>query len=92
MMSTCHPMQDMPDETKTVVVYTNGKVTISSLQGSQEHSFIIEGILNPVGILDQNKWQSLCIAMKTHVRDAGNDFTESVYVKNPKSNIKAVLN
>ena len=98
-------IQHLKEEEKTVLVYTDSRITLQSLQNQKRHTHQIDQIRNKILDMEQHEWKIDFSWIKAHVGQRGNELAdrlakeasrskniEECYNRVPKSTISRGLN
>jgi ribonuclease HI len=77
-------IQHLKEEEKTVLVYTDSRITLQSLQNYKRHTHLIDQIRNKVPDMEQHEWKVDFSWMKAHVWQRGKEL-EDCLVKEASS-------
>jgi ribonuclease HI len=57
---------------RTVIIYTDSRVSLDSLSNPKNHAFLVEKIREKVGNLENNEWKIKFSWVKAHAGNYGN--------------------
>jgi len=97
-------IQHLKEEEKTVLVYTDSRITLQSLQNQKRHTHLIDQIRNKVLDMEQHEWKVDFSWIKAHAGQRGNELAdhlakeasrskniEECYNRVPKSTVSSEL-
>jgi ribonuclease HI len=68
--------QHLKEEEKTVLVYTDSKITLQSLQNQKRHTHLIDQIRNKVLDMERHEWKVEFSWMKAHMSQRRNELAD----------------